>query len=60
MGAAGSFLYLRMLTRSVDSVGSFNIGSLMSQQRLLVPVILVLAFNRYYKLRIHRGGNLQL
>jgi ATP synthase protein I len=51
LGALGGIIYLRLLKRSVDSIGGASIGSaaggLASQPRLLIPVILVLASNRY-------------
>eukprot|EP01026_Neomeris_dumetosa_P004899 TRINITY_DN11336_c0_g1_i2.p1 TRINITY_DN11336_c0_g1~~TRINITY_DN11336_c0_g1_i2.p1 ORF type:complete len:372 (-),score=42.29 TRINITY_DN11336_c0_g1_i2:57-1172(-) len=50
LGALGGFVYLRLLSKSVDSYGSANIGGLVGQPRLLIPVILVLAFNRWNKL----------
>ena len=46
VGAVGSVVYLRMLNRSIDSVGGFSVGSAVSQPRLLVPVILTATFNR--------------
>ena len=45
LGAVGSLVYLRMLNRSIDSVG--GVGAALSQPRLLVPVILTGTFNRY-------------
>eukprot|EP01025_Chloroclados_australasicus_P069947 TRINITY_DN996_c1_g1_i10.p2 TRINITY_DN996_c1_g1~~TRINITY_DN996_c1_g1_i10.p2 ORF type:complete len:402 (-),score=30.12 TRINITY_DN996_c1_g1_i10:413-1618(-) len=47
LGALGGFIYLRLLNRSVDEIGTFSVGSLAGQPRLLIPVILVLAFNRW-------------
>eukprot|EP01025_Chloroclados_australasicus_P069950 TRINITY_DN996_c1_g1_i13.p2 TRINITY_DN996_c1_g1~~TRINITY_DN996_c1_g1_i13.p2 ORF type:complete len:339 (-),score=45.54 TRINITY_DN996_c1_g1_i13:413-1348(-) len=47
LGALGGFVYLRLLNRSVDGIGTFSVGSLAGQPRLLIPVILVLAFNRW-------------
>ena len=44
LGAVGSLVYLRMLNRSIDSVG--GVGAALSQPRLLVPVILTGTFNR--------------
>ena len=44
LGAVGSLVYLRMLNRSIDSVG--GVGAALSQPRLLVPVILTATFNR--------------
>ena len=46
VGAAGSLFYLRMLNRSIDSVGGFTVGAALGQPRLLVPIILTAAFNR--------------
>lgn len=51
VGAVGSLVYLRMLNRSIDSVGGFTVGAAMGQPRLLVPVILTAAFNRYEPLQ---------
>lgn len=47
VGAIGSFLYLRMLNRSVDSLGG-GLGGALGQPRLLIPVVLALGFNRYF------------
>lgn len=47
VGAAGSLAYLRMLNRSIDSVGGFTVGAALGQPRLLVPIILTAAFNRW-------------
>ena len=53
-GAAGSLVYLRLLSRSVDTTnpaGTSGIGEVvegtLGGQRLLVPAILVAAWNRY-------------
>jgi hypothetical protein len=50
LGALGGIIYLRLLNRSVDSIGGASLGAaaggLASQPRLLIPVILVLASNR--------------
>ena len=40
-------MYLRMLNRSIDSVGGFSVGAALGQPRLLVPIILTATFNRY-------------
>ena len=45
VGALGGLLYLRLLNRSMDGVGGGLAGAL-GQQRLLIPVILALGFNR--------------
>lgn len=47
LGALGGLLYLRLLSRSVDGVGSGGLGGALGQPRLLIPVILVLIYNRY-------------
>ncbi len=45
-GAVGSLIYLRLLNRSVDSVGGFSVGAALGQPRLLIPIILTAAYNR--------------
>ena len=49
-GAVGGLVYLRMLQRSVDGIGASGVGQaaggVLSQPRLLVPIVLVLAANR--------------
>lgn len=51
VGALGGIVYLRLLGRGVDSVAPTSFGeaagSALGQQRLLIPVILVLFYNRY-------------
>lgn len=47
-------MYLRLLNRSVDSVGG-GLGGALSQQRLLIPVILTLGYNRCAALRGRTG-----
>ncbi|KAL0043507.1 hypothetical protein WJX79_006670 [Trebouxia sp. C0005] len=56
VGAVGSLAYLRMLNRSIDSVGGFTVGAALGQPRLLVPVILTAAFNRWNTLAAHDVG----
>jgi hypothetical protein len=50
IGALGGIVYLRLLNKSVDSVGEGGLGAAAagaaSQPRLLIPVVLVLFFNR--------------
>jgi len=47
-GAAGGALYLRLLHRSVDGVaGGGGVGAAVGGQRLLIPLVLVLAANRF-------------
>lgn len=47
VGAVGGLVYLRLLNRSVDAVAGGGIGGALGQQRLLIPVILALGYNRY-------------
>ncbi|KAL0041154.1 hypothetical protein WJX77_006920 [Trebouxia sp. C0004] len=56
VGAVGSLAYLRMLNRSIDSVGGFTVGAALGQPRLLVPIILTAAFNRWNTLAAHDVG----
>lgn len=56
VGAVGSLAYLRMLNRSIDSVGGFTVGAALGQPRLLVPIILTAAFNRWNTLAAHDAG----
>ena len=51
VGALGGFAYLRLLSKSVDSVGgegglASGVNSVASQPRLLIPIILGLGYNR--------------
>lgn len=50
VGALGGIVYLRLLGRGVDSVAASGLGEAaggaLGQQRLLIPVILVLFYNR--------------
>ena len=54
VGALGGFLYLRSLSRSMDSFGT-GFGSAGSP-RLLIPVILALGYNRYNTLLSESSG----
>lgn len=54
VGALGGFLYLRSLSRSMDSFGT-GFGSAGSP-RLLIPVILALGYNRYNSLISESSG----
>ena len=49
LGAVGGLVYLRLLHKSLDSLGGGGsaVGGIVSNQRLLVPIILVMAFNRF-------------
>lgn len=52
VGALGGFIYLRLLSKSVDGMGASGslangLSSLGGQQRLLIPVVLTLVFNRW-------------
>ncbi|GAX83105.1 hypothetical protein CEUSTIGMA_g10531.t1 [Chlamydomonas eustigma] len=59
-GALGGLFYLRLLGRSVDAVGNQSLeagaSSLLSQPRLLIPVILTLLFNRWNVLYADKVG----
>jgi ATP synthase protein I len=46
-GALGGLVYLRLLNRSLDGLGSGGLGAAVGSNRLLIPVILTLGFNRY-------------
>lgn len=46
LGALGGLMYLRLLNRSVDGMGASFLGAAGGQARLLIPVILALAYNR--------------
>lgn len=50
IGALGGIFYLRLLVRSVDSIGATTLGATAggaaAQPRFLIPVILALFFNR--------------
>eukprot|EP00898_Chlorokybus_atmophyticus_P005704 jgi/Chlat1/6134/Chrsp41S05719 len=54
IGAAGSVAYLNMLARSVQSIGGGGFGGV--QPRLLVPVALVMLFNRWNTLYAPETG----
>lgn len=56
VGAAGSFLYLRMLNRSIDSVAGGGIGGALGQPRLLIPIALALGYNRWNQLKAEESG----
>ena len=48
LSCLGGFLYLRLLSRSVDSVGGGAEGlAAAAQPRLLIPVVLALGYNRW-------------
>ncbi|CAL8464582.1 g4117 [Coccomyxa elongata] len=48
LGAVGGLFYLRLLNRSVDGMGASFLGAAGGQARLLIPVILALAYNRWH------------
>lgn len=60
VGALAGFLYLRLLSRSVDAVGASGLGETvggsLGQPRLLIPVILALSFNRWNQLYANQVG----
>jgi len=60
VGALGGLFYLRLLNRSVDSFGVGGLGGALGQNRLLIPIILALGYNRYNILAAeHTGLTLQ-
>eukprot|EP00198_Chlamydomonas_reinhardtii_P000902 XP_001690237.1 ATP synthase I-like protein [Chlamydomonas reinhardtii] len=61
VGALGGFAYLRLLSKSVDSVGgegglASGVNSVASQPRLLIPIILGLGYNRWNQLYAEQLG----
>jgi ATP synthase protein I len=51
IGALGGLVYVRLLSRSVDGVGGGQgvvggVASAVGNQRLLIPIILALGYNR--------------
>lgn len=58
VGAFAGLVYVRLLGRSVDGVAGSGgaIGSVLGQQRLLIPVILALAYNRWNTLAAEQVG----
>lgn len=64
IGVLGSLIYVRMLGNSVDSLGAGDMEGRMrgalGSPRLLVPVVLVLAFNRWNKVLAPEYGLLEL
>ncbi|KAL9265996.1 CONSERVED ONLY IN THE GREEN LINEAGE 160, chloroplastic-like protein [Drosera capensis] len=61
-GLIGSLVYLRMLGNSVDSLGGGAgiIRGAVGQPRLLVPVILVMVFNRWNEILVPKYGLMHL
>lgn len=63
VGAVFGTIYLRLLGRSVDSFGGGSggvggaVGGAVGQQRLLLPLILALGYNRYEFLLAARTGH---
>lgn len=47
IGALGGLLYLRLLNRSMDGLGAGGMGAALGSNRLLIPLILTLGYNRY-------------
>jgi len=56
VGAFASVVYLNMLNRSIDGFGSSEGGSLASQPRLLIPLVLAMGFNRWNTLAADSAG----
>lgn len=63
-GLLGSIVYLRMLGNSVDSMASTGatkmIKAAVGQPRLLVPVVLVMMFNRWNEIAVPQYGLVHL
>ncbi|CAD7704835.1 unnamed protein product [Ostreobium quekettii] len=57
-GAIGGLLYLRLLGRGVDAIGKEGDGpgGILAQPRLLVPVVLVMVYNRWNTLAATNVG----
>jgi ATP synthase protein I len=47
LGALGGLVYLRLLNRSMDGIGAGGMGAALGSNRLLIPLILALGYNRY-------------
>jgi ATP synthase protein I len=47
IGALGGLVYLRLLNRSMDGIGAGGMGAALGSNRLLIPLILTLGYNRY-------------
>ena len=47
VGAVGGLVYLRLLNKSIDGFGYGGMGAALGQNRLLIPLILALGYNRY-------------
>ncbi|KAG1663822.1 hypothetical protein FOA52_013387 [Chlamydomonas sp. UWO 241] len=60
VGALGGYAYLRLLGKSVDAVASQSAegasGGISSQARLLIPLILILVYNRFNLLYAEQAG----
>ncbi|XAR49545.1 hypothetical protein NMG60_11032786 [Bertholletia excelsa] len=62
-GLLGSLVYMRMLGSSVDSMADGAKGMIkgaVAQPRLLVPVVLVMVYNRWNELLVSEYGFMQL
>ncbi|XP_078168136.1 ATP synthase protein I-like protein isoform X1 [Carex rostrata] len=61
-GFAGSLVYIRMLGRTVDSMASSSglMRGAVGQPRLLVPVALVMIFNRWNEILVPQYGLMHL
>lgn len=59
-GAFGGLIYLRLLGRGVDGLAAQGlaegVSSVVGQQRLLIPVILALSYNRWNELAAEQTG----
>ncbi|CAI6002977.1 unnamed protein product [Closterium sp. NIES-64] len=64
VGAVGSLVYVRMLSSSVEALGANSVQGAVrgavGQPRLLVPVVLVMAFNRWNEILVPQYGAVPL
>lgn len=56
VGALGGLFYLRLLNRSVESFGAGSFGGAVGSNRLLIPIILALGYNRYNLMLAEQTG----
>ncbi|CAI7884699.1 unnamed protein product [Closterium sp. NIES-53] len=64
VGAVGSLVYVRMLSSSVEALGASSVQGAVrgavGQPRLLVPVVLVMTFNRWNEILVPQYGAVPL
>ena len=56
VGAIGGLVYLRLLHQSVNGIGYGGFGTAIGQNRLLIPLVLALAYNRYNTILADNSG----